>query len=102
MKHFIDNSIGRVHVTNTKDVPSTPGVYLFTDEDARVLYVGESENLYKRLSCHKFKKNHRSTWITYMPCEDHKEMELKVIQKTKPLFNKKDNPHYVLSGSKTG
>src|SRR5262245_23716583 len=35
-----------------RDAPETPGIYLFKDADARVLYVGKAINVRRRLRAH--------------------------------------------------
>ena len=87
--------MNRIQSTRLNQVPQVPAVYLLTDVYARVLYVGESINLRTRLQGHQHINHPRVSWVCYCPCEDHKDFEVKVIEKTNPLWNKKDNPTYL-------
>ncbi|MGZ8665278.1 MAG: nucleotide excision repair endonuclease, partial [Solirubrobacterales bacterium] len=35
-----------------RDLPDAPGVYMFADEDGRVIYVGKSLSIRKRVASH--------------------------------------------------
>ena len=47
----------------------TPGIYLFYDENEKLIYVGKSKNLYKRILQHKNSSNSSVyPWIQkYLP-----------------------------------
>jgi len=87
-----------------EDLPVQPGLYLFSGPDG-VLYVGECQNLRKRLGKHLDHSDNRSLarWLwahgtTDLRIESHvlpagvsarvrKAMEAELIQSRKPLFN---------------
>jgi len=85
-----------------QSVPSVPGVYLMTDRQERVIYVGQSGNLRRRLCSHKNirpEKDPRrlvrlaqaAVRITWEPCDDVEEARLReneLLRLYRPKFNR--------------
>jgi len=77
----------------TKILPQS-GVYII-EQANRVLYVGESKNVKKRLCGHP-RNSHikdRRSLVRVIYCENHKELENHLILKLKPRLNGK-SIHY--------
>jgi hypothetical protein len=84
-----------------RNVPKSPGVYVFTGEQGRVLYVGQSQNLRLRLSYYKnaqpereprkiIKLVHQTRAIDLECCESAEAArlrELALIGQHRPRFN---------------
>jgi deoxyadenosine/deoxycytidine kinase len=97
----------RIYDSDTHHVvPSAPGIYIFVECDfdlmtKRIVYVGMSLNLQKRLcmSTHHayfkwlMKYRHRNKVLLryFMPTEDCVEKELRYIKKFSPFLNVRDN-----------
>src|SRR5689334_22864376 len=69
-------------------VPSSPGVYIMTRQDERVLYVGQSKNLHQRLNSYKnvragkqprkvVRLAHETEKITWERCGNSEEARLR-------------------------
>ena len=81
-----------------------PGVYKFLNSEARIIYIGKSKNVHRRLFSQHFKKNgvyghlpeecYKSTCkIEIIKCKDHAQavaMEQYLIDKYIPKYNKSD------------
>src|SRR5690625_6755815 len=68
-----------------RGLPQSPGVYLFKDSTGRVLYVGKSKNIYRRVKSYftaaETRKRinemvHIATEVTPIPCADRKSTRL--------------------------
>ena len=84
-----------------RNIPKSPGVYVFTGERRRVLYVGQSQNLRERLSYYKnaqpereprriIRLVHETTGIEVECCENAEAArlrELALIGQHRPRFN---------------
>ena len=84
-----------------RNIPKSPGVYIFTGERRRVLYVGQSQNLRERLSYYKnaqperepkriIRLVHQTTGIEVECCESAEAArlrELALIGHHRPRFN---------------
>jgi hypothetical protein len=84
-----------------RGIPKSPGVYIFTGERRRVLYVGQSQNLRERLSYYKnaqperepkriIRLVHQTTGIEVECCESAEAArlrELALIGQHRPRFN---------------
>jgi hypothetical protein len=84
-----------------RNIPKSPGVYLFMGEGRRVLYVGQSKNLRERLSYYKnaqperepkriIRLVHQTTGIEVETCESAEAArlrELALIGQHRPQFN---------------
>ena len=84
-----------------RNIPKSPGVYIFTGERRRVLYVGQSQNLRERLSYYKnaqperepkriIRLVHQTTGIEVECCESAEAArlrELALIGQHRPRFN---------------
>lgn len=80
-----------------KNLPEDPAVYLFKDQDERVIYVGKAKNLKKRISSHfQRRKDARFDFygqvadIDFIKCRDEKEaliLENDLIKKFGPKYN---------------
>lgn len=84
-----------------RNIPKSPGVYIFTGERRRVLYVGQSQNLRERLSYYKnaqperepkriIRLVHQTTGIEVEFCESVEAArlrELALIGQHRPRFN---------------
>src|SRR5262245_45203081 len=87
-------------VEKVKEFPTSPGVYLMKDIEARVIYVGKAKNLRNRVS-HYFTKaaleDHRTrdlvpliADIDYIVCESEVDallMEARLVKDIQPRFN---------------
>jgi excinuclease ABC subunit C len=82
----------------TSSIPDAPGVYLFRDRDARVVYVGKARSLRKRLASYWSKPLHARTeammaaarsveWIVASGEVDALLLEYNLIQEHRPRFN---------------
>ncbi|MFH1416079.1 MAG: excinuclease ABC subunit UvrC [Elusimicrobiota bacterium] len=81
------------------DLPDKPGVYLFMDSSAEVLYVGKAKSILKRVRSHFGKEKHDTRHIAmisqvktvdYMVTDNEKEalvLEEKLIKDIKPRYN---------------
>lgn len=84
-----------------KTIPRVPGVYLFRDVGARVLYVGQSKNLRQRLGYYKNAQPEREPAkilrlvqqidsVEVVPCASPEEAQLReneLIQQHRPRYN---------------
>ncbi len=81
------------------NLPSSPGVYQYFDEDGKIIYVGKAKNLKKRVSSY-FTKRHDSTkvnilvkkiknieYIVVNSEEDALLLENNLIKKYQPRYN---------------
>lgn len=68
--------------------PELPGVYVF-DRMGQTLYVGESQNLQRRLMTHERGYLRRSAGVRcrILPCANHKEVERWLIATLRPSLN---------------
>jgi len=85
----------------TKNLPDSPGVYLFRGARGKILYIGKAGNLKRRVSSY-YKKAHDSKTekliseakkIDYVKTDTAIEaliLEAELIKKHKPLFNAKE------------
>ncbi len=82
----------------TSSIPDAPGVYLFRDADARVIYVGKAASLRKRLTSYWGKPLHPRTeammasaasveWIVASNEVDALMLEYNLIKEHLPRFN---------------
>lgn len=90
---------------NLKDFPKSSGVYWILDENNVVVYVGSSNNLYKRMSYHRgdicngglnhglikkslyqFLQSNQFT-VEFQLEEDYLQLEQELIEKYNPKFN---------------
>lgn len=92
-----------------KGVPGSPGVYIFRDNNRRVIYVGKAINLKKRVSSYFKKKDHdpktlqlvsKISNLDYLKTESEFEalvLEADLIKRYKPKYNirLKDDKNYV-------
>lgn len=82
---------------STHDLPILRGVYFLINKTENIVYIGKSENCYKRIKTHK--SNNKKAFVRYFILEVSKsenleETEKKYINDFKPFYNKKDNPEY--------
>lgn len=77
-------------IDDVKNIPESPGVYIIYQAN-RLLYIGQSVNLKKRLSNHHRKKHieDRRTLIKIIICDNHKELETLLIRELNPRLNNK-------------
>jgi len=104
-KRFLDFIDKRYKCKNTYDknfswIPETSGVYIFVTFDPnskskRIVYVGSSNNLFKRYMSHSIPHRITMTFPKTYPMFYFLEMkkgyydyEMKLIRKLKPIFNK--------------
>ncbi|MCF7917722.1 excinuclease ABC subunit UvrC [Candidatus Gracilibacteria bacterium] len=59
-------------VFKSKEIPSSPGCYLFWDKDDKLLYVGKAKDLKKRVSSYFQKTEKSSLRIEYMISKIHR------------------------------
>ena len=92
-----------------------PGCYRFLDDEARVIYIGSSKNIHRRLFSQHFKKNgtfghlpeicYRSTAkIEIMKTNDYPDalkLEQILIDRYIPRYNKKDKRKDLFNNSYT-
>jgi DNA polymerase-3 subunit epsilon len=91
-----------------RDLPSTPGVYVFKDGQGRALYVGVSVDIRSRVSSYFTASEQRSRMaemvriaesVTPIPCATTLEArvrELRLIAATRPRYNRRSrNPEKV-------
>lgn len=79
--------------------PRICGVYMFI-HDNKILYIGSSKLLKKRLSTNThpmFKKVIFSHEIYIMPCYDYQNVEVGLIKYFQPVFNKMKYKNSVLN-----
>jgi len=81
-----------------KDLPDYSGVYLFSDKNGKVIYVGKAKNLKNRVGSY-FNQNlelktrrmvQSATYINFIPVELEFEallLEAKLVRKYKPKYN---------------
>jgi len=81
-------------------IPESPGVYMYSDEDDKIIYVGKAKNLKKRVSSY-FNKSHddnpktrimvrKIRKINYLVVESEEEaflLENNLIKEYKPRYN---------------
>lgn len=93
-----DRKFGPEHL---QTVPTTPGVYLFRDEAARVIYVGKAKNLRRRLSSYRLASRRRAhrkmrilvreaSALEVRPCESEQAALLTedaLIKQLRPAYN---------------
>lgn len=96
-------------VQKLKELPRTPGVYLFRNESARVIYVGKAVNLKNRVSSYFQKKDHdpktaelvkKIERLEYIESGSEFEalvLEADLIKRYKPKYNIRfrDDKNYV-------
>ncbi len=87
-------------ISNTKDIPSAIGVYIFEDEKGKALYIGKSVNVKARVFSHiraadisskeeKIVKKAKRIKVFLVPSEySALILESRLIQKEKPKYNK--------------
>jgi len=87
-----------------------PGVYIFKDENERILYIGKAKDIKKRVKQH-FQKQQKWIWdfiediadIEILECENEREamvLEVELIKRYQPKFNIewKDDKNYFFVG----
>ena len=92
-------SINKNLLTQIKNLPNKPGVYLFRDEQNTVLYIGKAKNLKNRVSDYVSNKDCELKSFSILSSSDHLEhlitkteleamlLEAKLIQSHQPKFN---------------
>lgn len=91
------NNSGRALINMVEDLPSETGVYYIHNEDGKIIYVGKSKNIKRRLNQH-FTSDHpksqqiqkEAAYITYDLTGNELVallMESEEIKKLKPKFN---------------
>ncbi|MCD6429583.1 GIY-YIG nuclease family protein [bacterium] len=91
-------------------LPDKPGVYIFKDENERILYIGKAKDIKKRVKQH-FQKQQKWIWdfiediadIEILECENEREamvLEVELIKRYQPKFNIewKDDKNYFFVG----
>lgn len=83
---------------NRHKLPELPGVYIIYfqklfDEIKTIKYIGRSNNLHKRFTCHRvysslFDIDQLALRVKIKYTNNHKELERKLIQKLRPPLNK--------------
>jgi len=69
-------------------------VYVLWDENL-IVYVGQSKNILLRLQSHKTRINYTHvSMLNFDNSESMAKVEVQLIQKHKPKFNKRHNPDY--------
>ena len=85
-------------IENRKDIPESPGVYLFKSRQGKILYIGKAVNLRKRTDQYFQKKESpflghllsRADRIDFIVTDDEKDallLEYNLVQNYQPLFN---------------
>lgn len=84
-----------------RGLPQSPGVYLFKDSTGRVLYVGKSKNIYRRVKSYFTAAENRkrinemvhiASEVTPIPCATDLEAEvreLRLITELQPPYNRR-------------
>lgn len=92
-------SIKKTLLNQIKNLPNSPGVYIFKDEQNIVLYVGKAKNLKKRVSDYVSNKDRELKAFSILSSSNHLEhiitktelaamlLEAKLIQSYQPKFN---------------
>ncbi len=47
----------------TKEIEMKSGVYILTESNGKILYIGQSTNLRGRISCHTSFQNTKASWV---------------------------------------
>lgn len=85
-----------------QSLPECPGVYFFHDADDKLLYVGQSGNLKKRIGSYRFvsadrhprrtlrliRRVHRITWRTCSAATEAIALESELLLELRPAFNR--------------
>ena len=92
-------SINKNLLTQIKNLPNNPGVYLFKDDQNTVLYIGKAKNLKNRVSDYVSNKDRELKAFSILSSSDHLEhlitkteleamiLEARLIQSYQPKFN---------------
>lgn len=82
-----------------KEIPQDPGVYLFKDQNNKIIYVGKAKNLHKRVSSYFQNKNHDEKTrklvsdindVEFIITDNEVEaliLESRLIKENKPKYN---------------
>jgi DNA polymerase-3 subunit epsilon len=91
-------NFGKIRLAD--DLPSAPGVYLFTARDGRVLYVGKSTNVRARVKSYFYGDGRKmveglleqTTAVEGIPCPSELEalvLEARLIRRHEPKYNRR-------------
>ena len=64
----------------------TKGVYFLFD-DKQLVYIGESDNIYRRIGQHIYEGTKKFDSFEIFPCNDRKKLEGFLIRTLKPKYN---------------